>query len=123
MSTDPRQGRADPQDDTTDDFVRDSYGRPMQDLRISLLDRCNFRCPYCMPEAEYSEDYEFLAPRFAGHVRLGSARSTLLAAGQTATVRVRSQHESIGSHVYRLVAQWIDDKFRQHMLASSPFFS
>lgn len=38
----------------------DALGRPLQDLRISLLDRCNFRCPYCMPEAEYSEDYQFL---------------------------------------------------------------
>jgi cyclic pyranopterin phosphate synthase len=35
----------------------------LQDLRISLLDRCNFRCPYCMPEAEYSEDYQFLTRR------------------------------------------------------------
>jgi len=32
----------------------------MHDLRISLLDRCNFRCPYCMPESEFHEDYEFL---------------------------------------------------------------
>jgi len=40
--------------------VTDKLGRPMQDLRISLLDRCNFRCPYCMPEAEFSEDYQFL---------------------------------------------------------------
>lgn len=39
----------------------DALGRPMQDLRISLLDRCNFRCPYCMPEAQYSEDYQFLS--------------------------------------------------------------
>ena len=39
----------------------DALGRPLQDLRISLLDRCNFRCPYCMPEAEYSEDYQFLS--------------------------------------------------------------
>lgn len=38
----------------------DAFGRPLQDLRISLLDRCNFRCPYCMPEAEYNEDYQFL---------------------------------------------------------------
>lgn len=45
----------------TDSFVRDTCGRPMQDLRISLLDRCNFRCPYCMPEAEYTEDYQFLS--------------------------------------------------------------
>ena len=42
-------------------IVADMLGRPMQDLRISLLDRCNFRCPYCMPEAEYNEDYQFLS--------------------------------------------------------------
>lgn len=41
--------------------VADTLGRPLQDLRISLLDRCNFRCPYCMPEAEYTEDYQFLS--------------------------------------------------------------
>ncbi|MDH3442206.1 MAG: radical SAM protein, partial [Gammaproteobacteria bacterium] len=39
----------------------DAFGRPLQDLRISLLDRCNFRCPYCMPEAEFNEDYQFLS--------------------------------------------------------------
>ncbi len=38
----------------------DALGRPMQDLRISLLDRCNFRCPYCMPETEFHADFEFL---------------------------------------------------------------
>ncbi len=32
----------------------------MHDLRISLLDRCNLRCPYCMPETEFHADYEFL---------------------------------------------------------------
>jgi cyclic pyranopterin phosphate synthase len=48
-------------DTTTEGFVGDTYGRPLQDLRISLLDRCNFRCPYCMPESEYSEDYRFLS--------------------------------------------------------------
>ena len=39
---------------------RDSLGRPLRDLRISLLDQCNFRCPYCMPEAEFHADYQFL---------------------------------------------------------------
>ncbi|MEM9688038.1 MAG: GTP 3',8-cyclase MoaA [Pseudomonadota bacterium] len=38
----------------------DALARPLHDLRISLLDRCNFRCPYCMPAAEYHADYEFL---------------------------------------------------------------
>jgi len=46
---------------TEEAAVADILDRPLQDLRISLLDRCNFRCPYCMPEAEYSEDYEFLS--------------------------------------------------------------
>jgi cyclic pyranopterin phosphate synthase len=39
----------------------DTLGRPMRDLRISVLDRCNFRCPYCMPEAQYHADYQFLS--------------------------------------------------------------
>ncbi|MDZ7643189.1 MAG: GTP 3',8-cyclase MoaA [Woeseiaceae bacterium] len=39
---------------------RDRLGRPLHDLRISLLDRCNFRCPYCMPESTYHADFEFL---------------------------------------------------------------
>ncbi len=38
----------------------DRLGRPLRDLRISLLDQCNFRCPYCMPAAEYHADYQFL---------------------------------------------------------------
>jgi cyclic pyranopterin phosphate synthase len=41
--------------------IADALGRPLQDLRISLLDRCNFRCPYCMPAAEYTDDYRFLS--------------------------------------------------------------
>ena len=40
--------------------IRDALERPLHDLRISLLDRCNFRCPYCMPESEFHEDYQFL---------------------------------------------------------------
>jgi len=40
--------------------VADALGRPLHDLRISLLDQCNFRCPYCMPEVEFHSDYEFL---------------------------------------------------------------
>ncbi len=40
--------------------MADALGRPLHDLRISLLDQCNFRCPYCMPESEFHSDYEFL---------------------------------------------------------------
>ena len=38
----------------------DSLGRPVRDLRVSVTDRCNFRCPYCMPAEIYGEKYEFL---------------------------------------------------------------
>ena len=40
--------------------VRDRFGRPIRDLRVSVTDRCNFRCPYCMPAEIYGEKYEFL---------------------------------------------------------------
>lgn len=40
--------------------TQDALRRPLHDLRISLLDQCNLRCPYCMPEAEFHADYEFL---------------------------------------------------------------
>jgi cyclic pyranopterin phosphate synthase len=39
---------------------RDSLARGMRDLRISVMDRCNFRCPYCMPRETYHERYRFL---------------------------------------------------------------
>src|SRR5690349_8855168 len=39
---------------------RDTLGRPIRDLRISVMDRCNFRCPYCMPREKYHERYKFL---------------------------------------------------------------
>lgn len=40
--------------------VRDRLGRPLRDLRISVMDRCNFRCPYCMPAHTFHDGYRFL---------------------------------------------------------------
>jgi cyclic pyranopterin phosphate synthase len=39
----------------------DTLGRPVRDLRISVTDRCNFRCTYCMPKEIFNREYEFLA--------------------------------------------------------------
>ena len=39
---------------------RDQYARPLRDLRISITDRCNFRCTYCMPKEVFGSDYVFL---------------------------------------------------------------
>jgi len=38
----------------------DTLGRPLRDLRISVTDRCNFRCNYCMPKAIFDKDYAYL---------------------------------------------------------------
>ena len=38
----------------------DTLGRPLHDLRISVTDRCNFRCVYCMPKEIFGKDYQFL---------------------------------------------------------------
>ena len=66
--------RAAPSRDARDAFVRDAAGavrrdaaapldareRPLHDLRISVTDRCNFRCVYCMPKDVYGRDFPFL---------------------------------------------------------------
>jgi cyclic pyranopterin phosphate synthase len=40
--------------------ITDTFGRPLRDLRISVTDRCNFRCVYCMPKEIFGRDYPFL---------------------------------------------------------------
>ncbi|MBI2310986.1 MAG: GTP 3',8-cyclase MoaA [Betaproteobacteria bacterium] len=40
--------------------VTDTFGRPLRDLRISVTDRCNFRCIYCMPKEVFGRDFQFL---------------------------------------------------------------
>ncbi|MDQ0158275.1 GTP 3',8-cyclase MoaA [Alkalibacillus salilacus] len=42
--------------------IVDQFNRPMRDLRISVTDRCQFRCSYCMPKEVFGDDYQFLEP-------------------------------------------------------------
>ena len=59
----------------------DRLGRPLHDLRISVVDRCNYRCPYCMPEDDYPRDHQFLGKaerlRFEEIERIARAAATL----------------------------------------------
>jgi cyclic pyranopterin phosphate synthase len=41
--------------------TKDNRGRPLRDLRISVTDRCNFRCTYCMPKEIFDKDYPYLS--------------------------------------------------------------
>ncbi|MDB5829168.1 MAG: cyclic pyranopterin phosphate synthase MoaA, partial [Variovorax sp.] len=40
--------------------LADRLGRPLTDLRISVTDRCNFRCSYCMPKDVFDKNYDYL---------------------------------------------------------------
>src|SRR5512142_2960479 len=41
-------------------LLADTLGRELRDLRISVTDRCNFRCSYCMPKEVFDKDYRYL---------------------------------------------------------------
>ena len=53
-------GASRPPADASADALVDRLGRPLRDLRISVTDRCNFRCRYCMPREVFGADFEFL---------------------------------------------------------------
>jgi GTP 3',8-cyclase len=48
---------------TAGNMVRDTRNRPLRDLRISLTDRCNMRCRYCMPREHFDTNHQFLAKK------------------------------------------------------------
>ena len=86
-------------------MTTDKFGRPFRDLRISITDRCNFRCPYCMPEEIYGDRYEFL-PRddlltFEEITRLARIMVGLGAV----KVRVTGGEPLVRSQVERLIGQ------------------
>ena len=49
-----------PKRSDTETVLQDVAGRPLRDLRISVTDRCNLRCTYCMPRAAFDENHTFL---------------------------------------------------------------
>src|SRR5262245_59882326 len=82
----------------------DALGRPLRDLRISITDRCNFRCVYCMPKEVFGRDYEFL-PRaqlldYEEILRLARA----FVANGVRKIRITGGEPLVRRHVERLVA-------------------
>ncbi|MFL2962558.1 MAG: GTP 3',8-cyclase MoaA [Candidatus Poseidoniaceae archaeon] len=62
-------------------MVRDAHNRPLRDLRISLTDRCNMRCRYCMPR-EHFDGHEFLAKKeILSYEELNSVVESLMPLG------------------------------------------
>ncbi|CAN5634487.1 GTP 3',8-cyclase MoaA [soil metagenome] len=82
----------------------DTLGRPLRDLRVSVTDRCNFRCSYCMPREVYGRDYRFL-PRadLLTFEEIGRL-SGLLAAEGVRKVRLTGGEPLLRAELPRLVA-------------------
>ena len=74
----------------------DTLRRPLHDLRLSVMDRCNFRCPYCMPREAFGDGYRFLSSQ----ERL-SAEETLRLARLFASLGVRKLRITGGEPLLR----------------------
>ena len=112
-------------------IVRLPYMRQFQDELHRIKPRASAKIPHpalCAaqdgplavkekdPTADSREEfdhYELLAPRFCGIVEMGPDRSRRLRAGQIGSIRVRTGQESIGGHLYNLVAGWVRGQMRQ----------
>jgi cyclic pyranopterin phosphate synthase len=83
----------------------DTFGRPLRDLRISVTDRCNFRCVYCMPKEVYGRDHRFLERRelltFEEIVRVSR---TFVDAG-VKKIRITGGEPLVRRDLERLIAQ------------------
>jgi GTP 3',8-cyclase len=82
----------------------DTLGRPLRDLRISITDRCNFRCVYCMPKEVFGRDYVFL-PRdeLLEYEEIERLARAFVAHG-VRKIRLTGGEPLVRRHVERLVA-------------------
>jgi cyclic pyranopterin phosphate synthase len=91
--------------DTPDHETLDTRQRPLRDLRISVTDRCNFRCVYCMPKTVFGRDYPFL-PRTDLLTYEEIARlSRLFAAHGVSKIRLTGGEPLVRRDVEELIAQ------------------
>src|SRR5512134_2282711 len=90
--------------------MSDALGRPLHDLRVSVTDRCNFRCVYCMPKEVFGRDYQFLERKeLLSFEEIARVVRLFVAQGVT-KVRLTGGEPLVRRHVEQLVA----------MLASIP---
>jgi cyclic pyranopterin phosphate synthase len=84
--------------------ARDTFGRPLRDLRISVTDRCNFRCVYCMPKEVYGRDFRFLERReLLTFEEIARAARVFVALGVT-KIRITGGEPLVRRDLERLVA-------------------
>jgi cyclic pyranopterin phosphate synthase len=85
--------------------VQDTLGRPLRDLRISVTDRCNFRCVYCMPKEVFGRDHSFLERRELLTFEEIERLARTFAAHGVEKIRITGGEPLVRRDVERLVAQ------------------
>jgi cyclic pyranopterin phosphate synthase len=83
----------------------DSRGRPVRDLRISVTDRCNFRCVYCMPKAVFDKDYAFLPRESLLSFEEITRLARLFAAHGVSKIRLTGGEPLLRRNLEQLIAQ------------------
>jgi GTP 3',8-cyclase len=84
--------------------VTDTLGRPLRDLRISVTDRCNFRCVYCMPREVFGREYVFLERAELSEVRGDrTARADLRRRHGVSKIRLTGGEPLVRRELERLV--------------------
>ncbi len=86
-------------------LLADQLGRPLRDLRISVTDRCNFRCSYCMPKAVFDGSYKFLAQSSLLSFEEITRLARLFAAHGVRKLRLTGGEPLLRKHLEALVAQ------------------
>jgi GTP 3',8-cyclase len=85
--------------------VLDTFGRPLRDLRISVTDRCNFRCVYCMPKEVYGRDHAFLERRELLTFEEITRVAQIFVEGGVRKIRVTGGEPLVRRDLERLIAQ------------------
>jgi len=85
-------------------FLSDALMRPLHDLRISVTDRCNFRCVYCMPKEVFDKDYRFLPHASLLSFEEITRLATLFVAHGVEKIRLTGGEPLLRKHLERLIA-------------------
>lgn len=86
----------------------DMLGRPLRDLRISVTDRCNFRCIYCMPKEIYGRDYTFLPHAEVLSFEEISRLAKIFKEFGVEKIRLTGGEPLLRKHIERLIAMLAD---------------
>ena len=85
--------------------LADSRGREVRDLRISVTDRCNFRCVYCMPRSVFDKDYPFLPRNELLSFEEITRVARVFAARGVRKIRITGGEPLLRKHVENLIEQ------------------